>query len=198
MLRSTSLFNRHIFHSSGFHHICNIKCRLDCRYSPQNIFNAKNFNPHKKPISLLNVPICTQGMQRTWWPEAGTIIVTGPYWTLWTKCSKIWIIMQWFSFKKTYFKMSSATWQPFCSGLNVINYCQISNISHTQSQWEWRCSTDRRCSNYTWGIKNSVAYQGMTYIRGLTVNHQSRLPGQIALTCKTTAHIYYFKQKHYL
>ena len=50
-----------------------------CRYSPQNIFNAKNFNPHKKPISLLNVPICTQGMQRTWWPEAGTIIVTEPY-----------------------------------------------------------------------------------------------------------------------
>ena len=29
--------------------------------------------------TLLNVPICTQGMQRTWWPEAGTIIVTGPY-----------------------------------------------------------------------------------------------------------------------
>ena len=70
----------HIFHGSGFHHICNIKCRLDYRYSPQNIFNVKNFNPHKNPISLLNVPICTQGMQRTWWPEAGTIIVTGPYW----------------------------------------------------------------------------------------------------------------------
>ena len=71
----------HIFHSSSFHHICNIKCRLDCRYSPQNIFNfnAKNFNPHKKLISLLNVPICTQGMKQTWWPEAGTIIVTGPY-----------------------------------------------------------------------------------------------------------------------
>ena len=39
-----------LFHSSGFHHICNIKCRLDWRYTPQNIFNAKNFNPHKKPI----------------------------------------------------------------------------------------------------------------------------------------------------
>ena len=51
-------------------------------YSTQNIFNAKNFNPHKKPISLLNVPICTQGMQRTWWPEAGTITVTGPYWEM--------------------------------------------------------------------------------------------------------------------
>ena len=55
--------------------------RLDCRYSPKNIFNAKNFNRQKKPISLLNVPICTQGRQRTWWPEAGTIIVTGPYFT---------------------------------------------------------------------------------------------------------------------
>ena len=28
------------------------------------------------------MPICTQGMQRTWWPEAGTIIVTGPYWNI--------------------------------------------------------------------------------------------------------------------
>ena len=28
---------------------------------------------------MLNVPICTQGMQRTWWPEASTIIVTGPF-----------------------------------------------------------------------------------------------------------------------
>ena len=45
---------------------------------PHKIY-SKNFNPHKKLISLLNVPICTQGMQRTWWPEAGTIIVTEPY-----------------------------------------------------------------------------------------------------------------------
>ena len=59
-----------------------MKCRLDCRYSPQNICNAKakNLNPHKKPISLSDVPICTRGMQRTRWPEASTIIVTGPYW----------------------------------------------------------------------------------------------------------------------
>ena len=77
----------HIFHCSSFHHICNIKCRLDCRYSPQNIFNAKNFNPHKNLIFLLNVPICTQGMQRTWWAEASTIIVTEPYWHLEMKVS---------------------------------------------------------------------------------------------------------------
>ena len=47
---------------------------------PHKIYSMQRiFYPHKKPISLLNVPICTQGMQRTWWPEAGTIIVTGPY-----------------------------------------------------------------------------------------------------------------------
>ena len=90
-------FYWHIFHSSGFNHICNIKCRLDCRYSPQNIFNAKNFNPHKEPISLLNVPICAQGMQRTWWPEAGTTIVTGPYWEAitWIMISKV-LVEYWF------------------------------------------------------------------------------------------------------
>ena len=79
MFRSASLFIGTSFTVAVYTIFCNIKCRLDRRHSPQNIFNAKNFNPHKKPISLLNVPICTQGMQRTWWPEAGTIIVTGPY-----------------------------------------------------------------------------------------------------------------------
>ena len=29
---------------------------LGCKYSPQNIYNAKNFNPHKKPIPLLCMP----------------------------------------------------------------------------------------------------------------------------------------------
>ena len=38
-----------------------------------------DFNPLKMPMSLLDVPICTQGMQQTWWPEAGTIIVIEPY-----------------------------------------------------------------------------------------------------------------------
>ena len=57
-----------------FHHFCTTLCHLIVILP-----NAKNFNPHKKQISLLNVPNCTQSMQRTWWPEAGTIIVTGPY-----------------------------------------------------------------------------------------------------------------------
>ena len=29
---------------------------------------------------MLNVPFCTQGMQRAWLQEAGTIIVTGSFW----------------------------------------------------------------------------------------------------------------------
>ena len=50
---------------------------------PHKIYSMQRILIHiKKPISLLNVPTCTQGMQRTWWPEAGTIIVTGPYWEM--------------------------------------------------------------------------------------------------------------------
>ena len=74
MFRSASFFICTSFKVAVFTIFANIKCRLHCRYSPQNIFNANFFNPHKKPIFLLNVPICTQGMQRTWWPEAGTTL----------------------------------------------------------------------------------------------------------------------------
>ena len=43
--------------------------------------------------------------------------------------------------------------------------------SHVLSR-EWRCSwssADRRCSNYMWVINKFIAYQGVAYIRGLTV-----------------------------
>ena len=47
---------------------------------PHKIYSTQRISIHnKKPISLLNAPICTHGMQRTWWPEAGTIIVTELY-----------------------------------------------------------------------------------------------------------------------
>ena len=39
---------------------------------------------------------------------------------------------------------------------------------------EWRCSrssADRRCSNYTWMIKNFIAYWSVNYIRDLTVTN---------------------------
>ena len=38
----------------------------------------------------VNELICTQGMQRTWWPEAGTSIVTGPYYKSMSTISSVW------------------------------------------------------------------------------------------------------------
>ena len=42
---------------------------------------------------------------------------------------------------------------------------------------EWRCiwgSADRRCSTYIWVIMNLIFYQGVAYIRGLTVVMEMR------------------------
>ena len=97
-----------------------MKCRLHCRYSPQNIFNRKNFNPHNKPISLLNVPICTQGMQRTWWPEAGTIIVTGPYYLL--NLGQLWKSL-WMWFTMSYLFAIMSNWWCFYSNKCCYEYC---------------------------------------------------------------------------
>ena len=52
-----------------------------------------------------------------------------------------------------------------CSCLCPIHWSQV--LSR-----EWRCSwssADRRCSNYIWMIKKCTMYQGVTYIRGLTI-----------------------------
>ena len=56
-------------------------------------------------------------------------------------------------------------WHRPGSSLRPIHWSQLSR--------EWRCScssADRRCSNYIWLINNVIAYQGVTYIRGLTVS----------------------------
>ena len=52
-----------------------------------------------------------------------------------------------------------------CSCLCSIHWSQV--LSR-----EWRCSwisADWWCSNYIWVINNFIAYEGVTYIRGLTV-----------------------------
>ena len=125
MFRSIIIY-WHIFNSSSFHHICNIKCRLDCRYSLQNIFNV---NPHRKPISLLTVPICTHDMLRTWWPEAGTIIVTGPYYP---------------GLIKGLIMVGREVWQKhqviFLSGAGMSWLCMINQlcIEHINNKISWR------------------------------------------------------------
>ena len=48
---------------------------------------------------------------------------------------------------------------------------------------EWRCSwssADRRCSNYIWVIDSSIAYQGPSYIRDLTVISFNLTKAQLA------------------
>ena len=57
----------------------------------------------------------------------------------------------------------------------VVSSCSClcpSHWSHMLNR-EWRCSwsrADRRCSNYIWVVNNFIAYYGVSYIRGLTVN----------------------------
>ena len=105
----------HIFDSKTFQHICNIKHRLGCQYSSQNIFNSKNFNPHKQPILLLNMPPRSQSMQRTWWPVACTTIATGSY------CCKfhsleVWVMVwQWKVRRNWVFCSCYGIQRPLCS-----------------------------------------------------------------------------------
>ena len=43
-------------------------------------FQRKDFKPHKRSILLLNMAICPQSTQRTWWPVVSTTIVTASHW----------------------------------------------------------------------------------------------------------------------
>ena len=51
------------------------------------------------------------------WTNAGLLLVA----PLGTNYSEIWMKIQYFSKKKLDLKMSSAKWQPFSSGLNVLS-----------------------------------------------------------------------------
>ena len=54
------------------------------------------------------------------WTNAGILLI-GPWGT---NFSEILIGIHTFSFKKIYFKLSSAKWRPFCLGLNVLTWNQ--------------------------------------------------------------------------
>ena len=46
---------------------------------PHNIYSMQKILIHIKTDHFVKCAHLQQGMQRTWWPEAGTIIVTGTY-----------------------------------------------------------------------------------------------------------------------
>ena len=131
MFGSTSIFIGTSFTVAVFTLLATSNVDLIVGIPHKNIFNAKNFNPHNKPISLLNVPICTQGMQRTWWPEAGTIIVPGPYY----KCYCTYAAFNGSIFGLGYgsddhFVVSSSQihiWLIMLVLMGVISGCQVTN-----------------------------------------------------------------------
>ena len=68
----------------------------------------------------------------------------------------------------------------------LVSTCRCLSPTHWRQvlSREWRCgwsSADRRCSNYIWVSNNFSAYQGSSYIRGLTV--RSLWPCLIHLFC---------------
>ena len=72
--------------------------------------------------SVLTIIASDNGLSPGWhqaiiWTSAGILLI-GP---LGTNFSEIWIEIITFSFKKMRLKVSSAKWQPFCLGLNVLN-----------------------------------------------------------------------------
>ena len=71
------------------------------------------------------------------------------------------------------------TWIFFVSSCSCL--CQI-HWSQVLS-WEWRCSwnsADRRCFNYIWVINKFIVYQGVSYIRDLTVVWNCFQPRQMS------------------
>ena len=97
-------------------------------------------------------------------------------------------------------------------------YCKSSGIMYTKFQnlnayglilqlpcpiyWsqvlsqEWRCSwssADRWCSNYIWVISKFIAYKGVAYIRGFTVN-----ASQHVWSLSHDLHWYWFMTMRYL
>ena len=63
------------------------------------------------------------------WTNAGSLSI----WPLETKFSEVWIKIKQFSYKKLHLKMSSAKWQPFCHGLDVLTHYPVV-ISYTGQQ----------------------------------------------------------------
>ena len=65
------------------------------------------------------------------WTNA-VISLIGP---LGTNFSEILIEILRFSFKKMCFKVPSATWRPFCLGLNVLTFACLDAITRTIATW---------------------------------------------------------------
>ena len=70
----------------------------------------------------------------------------------------------------------------------LVLQLSLSNLLKPCVKLRMRCSwssTDRRCSNYIWLIKNLIAHKGTSYIRDLTVTWVDLAYGKMACCCGT-------------
>ena len=71
-------------------------------------------------------------------------------------CSKIFIEINTFSFKKMHFKMSSAKWRPSCLGLNVLGDWTVTQLLRTMHR-KWYANDMHKisalpCMDWFWSI----------------------------------------------
>ena len=83
-------------------------------------FRFNSLRPHicvgKRTIIGSNNDLSPERRQALIWTNAGILLIR----TLGTNFSEVLGEIHSFSFKKMHLKMSSATWRPFCLGLNVL------------------------------------------------------------------------------
>ena len=112
----TSYWNKPQFVSTG----CIKSCHLDGQFPVQPVLTHWGRVTHicvgKLTIIGSNNGLSPRRWQAIIWTNAGILLIR----TLGTTFSEILTKIHIFSFKKVHFKMSSAKWQPFCPGLNVL------------------------------------------------------------------------------
>ena len=92
--------------------------------------------------SLVQVMACCLYRQQA-------ITLTSADLLLWTKFSEILIRIQKFSFMKRHLKMSSAKWQPFCSGHSVLTY---RSLYKQPCSWQTYCNAFSRKKRFIFSI----------------------------------------------
>ena len=86
------------------------------------------------------------------WTNAGILLI-GP---LGTNFSEILAEIITFSFKKMYFKVSSAKWRPFCLGLNVLIFVSLYNIKIVNHIPKWLTLNEFSWLSFWWKLQQAI------------------------------------------
>ena len=125
-------------------------------------------------------------MQRTWWPDAGTIIVTGPYWMVTIPHPETVVIQRESSAIQCAYNLDPGVhWN--ATGERSVSNQWVSSISPTCFQWSSTvfpsCKLPLDCN---WGtIGESMSQCGSTVVCSVVSQYASGLPFFLQL-CKST------------